>query len=101
MAQKIRANATSTNISPPTKKAKLQRKEASPPEDRSSHPAPIAENLNHNRQPTNSGIEENQQSTNIATAENKQQSKNGTFNSILPSEEELGTSLWKKPTLLK
>ena len=88
MVQKTRTDATSTNISPPTKKAKLQRKEASPSEDRSSHPAPIAENLNHNKQPTNSGTEENQQSTNIATAENKQQSKNGIFNFILPSEED-------------
>ena len=84
MVQKTRADATSTNISPPTKKAKLQRKEVSPSQDRSSHPAPIVENLNHNKQPTNSFTEENQQSTNIATAENKQQSKNGIFNFILP-----------------
>ena len=88
MVQKTRADATSTNISPPTRKAKLQRKEVSPSEDRSCHPAPIAENLNHNKQPTNSGTEENQQSTNIATAENKQQSKNGIFNFTLPSEED-------------
>ena len=88
MVQKARVGVTSTNISPPTKKAKLQRKEVSPSGDRSNHPARFAENLNHNKQPTNIVTEENQQSTNTATAENKQQSKNGTFYFILPSEED-------------